>query len=53
MSEIAKFLKSQLPNIGSSERTIEGYTKQDSNNIKAGLQLLKDTPVKFSEYTKD
>lgn len=56
MSEIAKFLKAQLPSIGSSERTIEGYTKQDSNLIKAGLQLLKDAPAgdyKISEYTKD
>lgn len=56
MSEIAKFLKGQLPNIGQSEQTIEGYTKQDSNLIKAGLQLLKDAPAgdyKFSEYTKD
>lgn len=56
MSEIAKFLKGQLPNIGQSEKTIEGYTKQDSNLIKAGLQILKDAPAgdyKFSEYTKD
>lgn len=56
MSEIAKFLKGQLPNIGQSEQTIEGYTKQDSNLIKAGLQILKDAPAgdyKFSEYTKD
>ena len=56
MTEIAKFLKAQLPNIGSSESTIEGYTKQDSNLIKAGLQLLKDAPAgdyKFTQYSKD
>ena len=56
MTEITKFLKSQLPNIGSSESTIEGYTKQDSNLIKAGLQLLKDAPAgdyKFTQYSKD
>ena len=56
MNEIAKFLKEQLPKIGASEQTIEGYTKQDSNLIKAGLQILKDAPAgdyKFSEYSKD
>lgn len=56
MSEISKFLKAQLPSIGTSEQTIEGYTKQDSNNIKAGLQLLKDAPAgdyKFTQYNKD
>ena len=53
MTEIAKFLREQLPNIGNSESTIEGYTKQDSNQIKAGLQLLKDAPpgdYKFTQY---
>ena len=56
MSEIAKFLKAQLPNIGQSEKTIEGYTKKDSNDIKEGLKLLKDAPAgdyKYSEYTKE
>ena len=42
MSKIADFLKSQLPKIESTETNIEGYTKKDSNDIKAGLQLLKD-----------
>lgn len=42
MSKIAEFLKSQLPKIESTETNIEGYTKKDSNDIKAGLQLLKD-----------
>jgi hypothetical protein len=37
MSKIASFLKSQLPSLGSSESTIEGYTKKESNQIKAGL----------------
>lgn len=56
MSEIAKFLKEQLPKIGNSENTIEGYTKQESYEIKTGLQLLKEAPMgdyKFSQYTKD
>ena len=51
MTEITKFLKSQLPNIGSSESTIEGYTKQDSNLIKAGLQLLKEAPAGDYKFT--
>jgi len=42
MEEIAKFLKAQLPKIGSSE--IEGYTKQDANFIRQGIQVLKDAP---------
>ena len=56
VSKIADFLKSQLPRLGSSEQTIEGYTKQDSNMIKAGLQLLKDAPAgdyKMTQYSKD
>ena len=56
MSKIAQFLKAQLPSIGQSESTIEGYTKQDSNIIRAGIQLLKDAPAgdyKFSQYTKE
>lgn len=55
MSEIAKFLKAQLPSLGSSEQTIEGYTKQDSNTIKEGLKLLAEAPAgdyKFTQYTK-
>ena len=56
ISKIADFLKSQLPHLGSSESTIEGYTKSDSNKIKAGLELLKDAPAgdyKFTQYSKD
>ena len=55
MSKIGAFLKAQLPSLGSSEKTIEGYTKKESNDIKAGLQLLKDAPdgdYKYSQYTK-
>ena len=52
MSKIAAFLKAQLPNIGSSESTIEGYTKKDSQNIKAGLQQLADAPDGYYEYTQ-
>ena len=56
MEEISKFLKENLSNIGSGEQTIEGYTKQDSNLIVKGIQVLKDAPVgeyKFSEYKKN
>ena len=56
MSKIAKFLKEQLPNIGSSEQTIEGYTKKDSNDIKQGMQLLAEAPAgdyKFTKYSKE
>ena len=55
MSEIAKFLKAQLPKIEASENTIEGYTKKDSNLIKQGLRLLQDAPngdYKFSQTDK-
>lgn len=56
MSEIAKFLKAQLPSLGSSEQTIEGYTKKESQQIKAGIELLKDAPdgfYKYHKYTKE
>jgi len=56
LSKIANYLKSILPSIGDSEKSIEGFTRQDSNNIKAGLELLKDAPAgtyKFSEYSKN
>lgn len=55
MSEIAKFLKEQLPKVEASENTIEGYTKKDSNLIKQGLRLLQDAPngdYKFSQTDK-
>lgn len=55
MSKIAEFLKNQLPNIGSNEETIEGYTKQDSINIKEGIKLLQDAPpgdYKYTQYNK-
>lgn len=55
MTKIAEFLKNQLPHIGNIEEALEGYTKQDSVNIKAGIQLLKDAPAgeyKWSQYSK-
>ena len=56
MSEIAKFLKEKLPSLGSSEGTIEGYTKKQSNDIVKGLEVLQDAPdgdYKYTKYTKE
>lgn len=56
MTKIAEFLKSQLPTIGSSEKTIEGYTKKGTNDIINGLRLLQEAPegdYKYSNYTKE
>lgn len=56
MTKIAEFLKSQLPKIGSSESTIEGYTKKGTNDIVNGLRLLQEAPegdYKYSNYTKE
>ena len=56
MSEIAKFLKAQLPSLGNSEGTIEGYTKKQSNDIVKGLEVLQDAPdgdYKYTKYTKE
>ena len=56
MTKIAEFLKSQLPKIGSSESTIEGYTKKGTNDIINGLRLLQEAPegdYKYSNYTKE
>ena len=55
LTKISQYLKSQVPTIGSSEVTIEGYTKKASNDIKAGLQVLAEAPdgyYKTSDYTK-
>ena len=55
LTKISQYLKSQIPTIGSSEVTIEGYTKKASNDIKAGLQVLAGAPdgyYKTSDYTK-
>lgn len=55
LNEISKYLKAQLPSIGSSERTIEGYSQKDSNDIKQGIELLAGAPnglYKISEYSK-
>ena len=48
MSEIAKFLKDQLPKIESDE--LEGYTHHQAGQIKAGLELLKDAPTGDYKY---
>lgn len=56
MTKIAEFLKSQLPKIGSSESTIEGYTKKGTNDIINGLKLLQEAPAgdyKYSNYSKE
>lgn len=56
MSEIAKFLNAQLPSLGNSEGTIEGYTKKQSNDIVKGLEVLRDAPdgdYKYTKYTKE
>lgn len=55
IQKIAEFLKAQLPNLGTTEQTIEGYTKKDSDSIKKGLELLQDAPngvYKQTIYTK-
>ena len=56
INKIADYIKSIKPNLGSSETTIEGYTKKESNQIKQGFELLTDAPdgvYKYSNYTKD
>ena len=55
MEEIAKFLKSQVPTIQSTETTLEGYTKKDTDLIKQGVRALLDAPdgdYKYSETYK-
>ena len=53
MTKIADFLKSQLPRLGSStqETSIEGYTKKDTQDIKQGMELLKNAPEGDYKYT--
>lgn len=56
MDKIAEFLKGQLPKLGTSEQTIEGYTKKGTNDIVNGLRLLQEAPdgdYKYSNYTKE
>lgn len=50
MSEIAKFLNSYLPRIEGSN-SIEGYTSSESNMIKQGIQVLKDSYSGKYKYT--
>ena len=52
MTKIADFLKSHMASLGTSKETIEGYTKQDSDNIKEGLELLKEAPAGAYKFTK-
>ena len=55
MDEIAKFLKAQVPTIQSTETTLEGYTKKDTNLIKEGVRILSEAPdgdYKYSETYK-
>lgn len=44
MEKIGDTIKSLLPNLGSSETIIEGYTKVDSNKIRAGVKELMEAP---------
>ena len=55
ITKIADFIKDNLPTLGSSEETIEGYTKKASDDIKEGAKLLAEAPegdYKFTRYTK-
>lgn len=55
VSKIAEFIKNHIPKPGTSEETIEGFTKHESNQIRQGLELLKEAPAgdyKFTKYTK-
>ena len=56
MTKIAEQLVKLKGTLGSSETTIEGYTRKESNDIKRGMELLADAPngiYKTSQYTKD
>lgn len=56
MTKIAEQLTKLKGTLGSSEQTIEGYTRKESNDIKKGMELLADAPkgiYKYSQYTKD
>lgn len=56
MSKIASFLKDNLQTLGSSETTLQGYTKKDSIDIKEGAKLLENASsgeYQYEEYTKN
>ena len=57
MSKIADFIKANIPDMGTSEETIEGYTKKQSQQIQEGFkQLLQDAPdgdYHWSKKTED
>ncbi len=56
MTKIAEQLTKLKGTLGSSESTIEGYTKHQTNEIKKGLELLSEAPkgtYKYTQYTKD
>ena len=57
LSKIAEFIKQQIPKLGSSEQTIEGYTKKQSNQIRQGFeQILAEAPdgdYKFTRKTEE
>ena len=56
VTKISEWIKSNLPKIGATENTLEGYTKQESNQIIQGIEILKDAPsgdYKLSQYTKE
>lgn len=57
MSKIADFIKANIPEMGTSEKTIEGYTKKQSQQIQEGFkQLLQDAPdgdYHWSQKTED
>lgn len=55
LNEISKYLKAQLPTIGTTEKTLDGLTQKDSNDVKQGLKILAEAPdgiYKVSQYTK-
>lgn len=56
MTKIAEEIKKLASNLGSTEQTIEGFTKKQSNDIKKGLEMLADAPdgiYKGTNYTKE
>ena len=56
MNKIAAQIKNLAGNIGSSEQKIEGISQVESNQIKAGLQLLAGaagTPDGYYKITKE
>lgn len=56
LNKIAQYIKSIAPNIGDTETTIEGYTKQESGLIRQGINLLQNAPkgdYKYQDYFKN